>query len=59
MRCAESVCQRRAEVSIHCDDGVIVVACFSCGIGLARELAGRMMLLDATRRELMIRPKEA
>jgi hypothetical protein len=57
--CAEPVCQRVAEVSIHCDAGLVVVACLSCGIRLARGLRGRMLLLDATRREVTIRPRWA
>jgi hypothetical protein len=54
VKCTEPVCERAAEVSIHCDAVLVVMACLSCGIRLARGLHGRILLLDATRREITV-----
>lgn len=59
MKCAEPVCERRAEVSIHCDAGLIVLACLSCGIRLALGLRGCMRLLDGTRRPVIVAGNDA
>lgn len=46
MRCAEPGCYRHAEVTVHVD-ALVVVACLSDGVRLARGLRGRMRLLGS------------